>query len=93
MRFLMDANVPRSAIALLLKFGHSAEHVRDIGLGASPDSEIALHAKPRMPSSSLATSIFQIYAPIRLRAILALSSCVCLTTQWLRKFSIFWRGS
>jgi predicted nuclease of predicted toxin-antitoxin system len=45
MRFLVDANVPRSAIALLQQFGHSAEHVRDLGLGASPDAEIALHAQ------------------------------------------------
>ena len=45
MRFLVDANVPRSALALLQKFGHQAEHVRDIGLGASPDTQIARHAR------------------------------------------------
>src|SRR4051812_24007949 len=44
MRFLVDANMPRSALALLQDFGHTAEHVRDIGLGASRDAQIALHA-------------------------------------------------
>src|SRR5262249_47546937 len=45
MRFLVDANVPRSALALLQKFGHIAEYVRDIGLGASADAQVALHAQ------------------------------------------------
>ena len=33
MKFLLDANMPRSALAALRGFGHSADHVRDIGLG------------------------------------------------------------
>ena len=33
MKFLLDANMPRSALAALRAFGHSVEHVRDIGLG------------------------------------------------------------
>lgn len=45
MRFLVDANVPRSTLKLLQEFDHSAEHVRDIGLAASPDAQIALHAR------------------------------------------------
>ena len=45
MRFLVDANVPRSTLALLKNYGHDAEHVRDIGLGASPDAQIASQAK------------------------------------------------
>jgi hypothetical protein len=40
MRFLLDANMPRSALALLVQHGHEAEHVKDIGLGDAPDSEI-----------------------------------------------------
>jgi predicted nuclease of predicted toxin-antitoxin system len=44
MRFLLDANMPRSAVALLLKCGHEVEFARDIGLQAAPDDQIASHA-------------------------------------------------
>ena len=47
MRFLVDANMPRSTLALLASLGHHAEHVRDIGLGHAPDAEIAAHARKR----------------------------------------------
>jgi predicted nuclease of predicted toxin-antitoxin system len=45
MRFLVDANMPRSSVALLQSLGHAAEHVRDLGLGAGPDSQIASRAR------------------------------------------------
>jgi len=45
MRFLIDANMPRSIIALVTKFGHEVEFARDIGLGAAPDQEIAARAQ------------------------------------------------
>jgi predicted nuclease of predicted toxin-antitoxin system len=45
MRFLVDANMPRSTLALLASLGHTGEHVRDIGLGHAPDSQIAAHAR------------------------------------------------
>jgi predicted nuclease of predicted toxin-antitoxin system len=45
MRFLVDANMPRSTLALLQSLGHAAEHVRDLGLGATPDSQIAARAR------------------------------------------------
>jgi predicted nuclease of predicted toxin-antitoxin system len=45
MRFLVDANLPRSTVALLARLGHTAEHVRDIGLGDAPDTQIAARAK------------------------------------------------
>ena len=45
MRFLLDANVPRSLIQLLLRHGHDVDHVVDIGMGNSADDEIAQHAK------------------------------------------------
>ena len=45
MRFLVDANLPRSTIALLTRLGHTGDHVRDIGLGAAPDAQIAARAK------------------------------------------------
>lgn len=44
MRFLLDANMPRLALALLVQHGHEAEHVKDIGLGNAPDGEIAARA-------------------------------------------------
>jgi predicted nuclease of predicted toxin-antitoxin system len=45
MRFLVDANLPRSALALLASLGHTCEHARDIGLGHAPDSHVAAHAR------------------------------------------------
>jgi predicted nuclease of predicted toxin-antitoxin system len=45
MRFLVDANLPRSTLPLLQRFGHAADHARDLGLGAAPDSQIAAHAR------------------------------------------------
>jgi len=41
MRFLIDANLPRSAIGTLVARGHHAELARDVGLGAAPDAHIA----------------------------------------------------
>lgn len=45
MPFLVDANLPRSVVALLLKLGHHVEFARDIGLAAAPDKDIAARAK------------------------------------------------
>jgi Domain of unknown function (DUF5615) len=45
MRFLMDANLPRSAAALLQQMGHDAVDVRDIGMGGAADDVIAAHAR------------------------------------------------
>lgn len=44
MRFLLDANMPRSALVALRAFGHTADHVRDIGLGDATDDQIAASA-------------------------------------------------
>lgn len=52
MRFLIDANLPRSAAAMLTELGFLADHVLDLGLGAALDSEIA-----NLASSSNATLI------------------------------------
>jgi predicted nuclease of predicted toxin-antitoxin system len=35
MRFLIDANLPRSIVTALQRFGHEVEFARDIGLGAA----------------------------------------------------------
>lgn len=45
MRFLVDANLPRSTAALLRGLGHEVEFARDIGLAAAPDRDIAARAK------------------------------------------------
>src|SRR5690349_5246624 len=45
MRFLTDANLPRSAAVLLRQMGHDAIDVRDIGMGAATDDLIAAHAQ------------------------------------------------
>jgi predicted nuclease of predicted toxin-antitoxin system len=45
MRFLVDANMPRSSLALLAGLGHTGEHARDIGLGHAPDTQIAARAR------------------------------------------------
>ena len=44
MDFLLDANMPRSALRALTDAGHQAWHVRDIGLGDAPDEHIDRHA-------------------------------------------------
>jgi predicted nuclease of predicted toxin-antitoxin system len=45
MRFLIDAILPRSAVALLVGFGHEVDFARDIGMASAPDEQIALRAK------------------------------------------------
>ncbi len=45
MRFLLDANMPRSAAVMLRQHGHEAFDVRDIKLGGADDTRIAAHAK------------------------------------------------
>ena len=45
MRFLIDANLPRSLAEFVSKLGHVAQFARDIGLGTAPDNEIAAHAQ------------------------------------------------
>ncbi len=45
MRFLLDANMPRSAVESVRRLGHEGLDVRDIGLGGADDKQIAAHAK------------------------------------------------
>jgi len=45
MRFLLDANLPRAAVAAIEKFGHTVEFARDAGLGTAPDEVIAERAR------------------------------------------------
>ena len=45
MRFLIDADLPRSTKPLLEKYGHEAIDVRDIGLRYTKDPVIARQAQ------------------------------------------------
>jgi predicted nuclease of predicted toxin-antitoxin system len=45
MRFLIDADLPRSTAALLRRYNHEATDVCDIGLGGAKDREIAAYAR------------------------------------------------
>lgn len=45
MRFLVDADLPRSTDDLLRRYGHEAIDVRDIGLRGAKDPHIAAYAK------------------------------------------------
>ena len=45
MRFLVDADLPRSTNAIIQQYGHDAIDVRDVGLRSAPDHEIAQCAR------------------------------------------------
>jgi predicted nuclease of predicted toxin-antitoxin system len=45
MRFLIDADLPRSLSDVVRRHGHEAIDVRDIGLGSAKDPGIAWHAQ------------------------------------------------
>jgi predicted nuclease of predicted toxin-antitoxin system len=45
MRFLLDANMPHSAMGVLMSAGHSANHVRDLGMGTATDNAIDQYAQ------------------------------------------------
>lgn len=45
MRFLVDADLPRSAATLLRRRGHEAIDVRDVGLRDAKDRQIARYAQ------------------------------------------------
>ena len=44
MKFLLDADMPKSTADIIRSFGYDVEDVRDIGLGAAKDKEIIEHA-------------------------------------------------
>ena len=45
MRFLIDEDLPRSTGDLLMRYGHDAIDIRDIGLRGFKDSEVAAYAQ------------------------------------------------
>lgn len=76
MRFLLDANLPRSAAEPFRARGHDVADVRDIGLGSASDAQIADHA--RAEDRFLVTRDFDFadvrnYAPATFRGILVVS--------------------
>ncbi len=44
LKFLLDADMPRSSADVIRSFGYDVEDVRDIGLGSTKDREIIEHA-------------------------------------------------
>lgn len=44
MKFLLDANMPRSTLGVIKAHGFQAEHVKDIGMGDAVDEDIAAYA-------------------------------------------------
>ena len=44
MKFLLDADMPKSTADIIRSFGYDVEDVRDIGLGAAKDKEIIEYA-------------------------------------------------
>ena len=45
MQFLMDANLPRTAVAVFQAAGHTAAHVKELGMGGATDDIIAARAR------------------------------------------------
>jgi predicted nuclease of predicted toxin-antitoxin system len=45
MKFLLDANMPRSAASLLREFGHEVEDVRDVLPNGTDDATVAADAR------------------------------------------------
>jgi hypothetical protein len=43
--FLIDASLPRLTAGLVASYGHGAIDVRDIGMGAAPDQQIAAYVQ------------------------------------------------
>lgn len=87
MRFLVDANMPRSTLALLATLGPHGEHARDIGLGHAPDSEIAAHARGIGAAVVTRDVDFATSAIIRRTNFRASLFCGCPTMPW-RKSSL-----
>ncbi len=45
LHFLIDADLPRRTTELCRRHGHTADDVRDLGMGTALDDRIAAHAK------------------------------------------------
>lgn len=66
MRFLLDANLPRSAVSVAVRAGDEAVHVRDVDLGDAPDDVNAAYARAQglvLVTRDLDFADVRIYAP------------------------------
>lgn len=66
MHFLIDASLPRDTAIVMLRHGHVATDVRDIGLRHATDSEIAKHAQRNrlaLISADFDFADIRLYAP------------------------------
>jgi len=81
MRFLVDANMPRSAAACIRECGHEAVDVRDIGLGQAPDRIISQYAQQKGLTLITPTKILVTCAIIRRRITPASSCSICGMTR------------
>ena len=77
MRFLIDANMPRSIIALVASLRHEVEFARDIGLAAAPDHEIAARAQATGAALLTRDLDFADGVDTRHRSMQGLSCCAC----------------
>ncbi|NLG44387.1 MAG: DUF5615 family PIN-like protein [Phycisphaerae bacterium] len=62
MHFLLDANLPRSLIAVIQTAGHTCTHVRDTALAAASDAKSPPTREPPGWRWYHATSILPTYA-------------------------------
>jgi Domain of unknown function (DUF5615) len=63
MRFLIDANLPRSAVGLLVGFWHEVDFARDIGLASAPDEQIAIRGALLLSYVATIAAIGSTYFP------------------------------
>lgn len=82
MRFLIDADLPRSAKDLIERYGHEAIDVREIGLGSANDTEVAAYAQTQR--ACLITGDFG-FANIRNYAPEAYAGIVVLLPEYARR--------
>ncbi|WP_165742048.1 DUF5615 family PIN-like protein [Candidatus Thiosymbion oneisti] len=61
MKFLLDANMPHSTLAVFREYGHTAKHVRDIGMGDAPDHrrDAAVHGLSRSTRFVVFSCVFR----------------------------------
>jgi predicted nuclease of predicted toxin-antitoxin system len=75
MRFLVDANLPRAAVAALQRFGHEVQFARDVGLADAPDEKIdatAIRSAAALLSRDMDFADIRRYPPERRHGIVVL---------------------
>ena len=88
MRFLLDADLPRSASDTVRQHGHEAIDVRDIGLRDAKDAQIARHAQKEKLCLLTADQDFtdiRNYPPSRYSGIVVLSLPRNATSSYINK--------